>query len=182
MVELPERLNAASVFVDQHLENGLAAKMALLCGDRAITYRELHGRVCRFANALKALGAKLILTDGSKGMPACIAKAEEIAASDPSRYVLLQQFKNPANPAIHEQTTGPEIWKDSNGERQEATEWHNIVAWARLAEICNQYLHKGRQVYIEGRIQTRLGHQIVEGEHAFFSQDAQDELSGPVIP
>jgi cysteine synthase A len=64
---------------------------------------------------LIALGAKLVLTEGPKGMGGAIAKSEEIAASDPGRYVLLQQFKNPANPAIHEQTTGPEIWNDTDG-------------------------------------------------------------------
>ncbi len=64
---------------------------------------------------LVAYGAKLVLTEGAKGMNGAIAKAEEIAASDP-RYVLLQQFKNPANPAIHETTTGPEIWNDTDGE------------------------------------------------------------------
>ena len=64
---------------------------------------------------LKALGAKLILTDGSQGMSASIARAEEMAASDPDRYVLLQQFKNPANPEIHFKTTGPEIWNDTKG-------------------------------------------------------------------
>jgi cysteine synthase A len=64
---------------------------------------------------LIAYGAKLVLTEGGKGMSGAIAKAEEIAASDPGRYVLLQQFKNPANPAIHEQTTGPEIWNDTEG-------------------------------------------------------------------
>ncbi|MGZ8234276.1 cysteine synthase A [Methylobacter tundripaludum] len=64
---------------------------------------------------LIAYGAKLVLTEGAKGMSGAIAKAEEIAASDSERYVLLQQFKNPANPAIHEQTTGPEIWNDTDG-------------------------------------------------------------------
>jgi cysteine synthase A len=64
---------------------------------------------------LKALGAKLILTDGSAGMGASIVRAEEIVASDPDHYVLLQQFKNPANPEIHFKTTGPEIWNDTKG-------------------------------------------------------------------
>jgi cysteine synthase A len=64
---------------------------------------------------LIAYGAKLVLTEGPRGMSGAIARAEEIAASDPDRYVLLQQFKNPANPAIHEQTTGPEIWQDTGG-------------------------------------------------------------------
>jgi cysteine synthase A len=64
---------------------------------------------------LAALGANLILTPGAEGMKGAIAKAEELAASDPGRWFLPQQFKNPANPAIHEKTTGPEIWNDTDG-------------------------------------------------------------------
>jgi cysteine synthase A len=63
-----------------------------------------------------AMSAKIELTDGAKGMPAAIARAEEIIASDTNQYWGPHQFENPANPAIHEQTTGPEIWEDTNGE------------------------------------------------------------------
>ena len=64
---------------------------------------------------LAAFGAELILTPGSEGMPGAVRRAEEIAASDPQKYSIPQQFKNPANPAIHETTTGPEIWEDADG-------------------------------------------------------------------
>ena len=64
---------------------------------------------------MKALGADVVLTDGAKGIPAAIQKAEDIIASDPSKYWGPHQFENPANPAVHEETTGPEIWEDTDG-------------------------------------------------------------------
>ncbi len=64
---------------------------------------------------MKALGAEIILTDGAKGIPAAIQKAEDLIASDPDKYWGPHQFENPANPAIHESTTGPEIWDDTEG-------------------------------------------------------------------
>jgi len=65
---------------------------------------------------LAAFGARLVLTDGNEGMQGSVSRAEEMVAADPDRYVLLQQFKNPANPLIHVQTTGPEIWEDTGGQ------------------------------------------------------------------
>src|SRR5580693_739194 len=65
---------------------------------------------------LGVFGAKLVLTEGSRGMAGAIAKAQEIMASDPDRYVLPGQFENPANPEIHVKTTGPEIWEDTDGQ------------------------------------------------------------------
>lgn len=65
---------------------------------------------------MRALGAKIVLTDGAKGMPLAIATAEEIIASKPDKYFAPRQFENPANPKVHEETTGPEIWNDSDGE------------------------------------------------------------------
>ncbi|MGA1080524.1 MAG: cysteine synthase A [Steroidobacteraceae bacterium] len=65
---------------------------------------------------LKAFGADLVLTEGAKGMRGALAKAQEIVASDPSRYLLVGQFSNPANPAVHRRTTAEEIWADTDGE------------------------------------------------------------------
>ncbi|MGA1463539.1 MAG: cysteine synthase A [Steroidobacteraceae bacterium] len=64
---------------------------------------------------LKAFGADLVLTEGAKGMRGALAKAQEIVASDPSRYLLVGQFSNPANPAVHRRTTAEEIWADTDG-------------------------------------------------------------------
>src|SRR5208337_4345346 len=64
---------------------------------------------------LKILGANILLTEAARGMKGAVAKATEIAQSDPGKYFLPQQFENPANPAIHETTTGPEIWSDTDG-------------------------------------------------------------------
>ena len=64
---------------------------------------------------MKALGAEIVLTEPPKGMKGAIAKAQELVAQNPEQYLMLQQFENPANPAIHEKTTGPEIWQDTEG-------------------------------------------------------------------
>ena len=72
---------------------------------------------------LVALGAKLVLTPGSVGMTGAIAKTEELAAAEPGRYVMMKQSDNPANPAIHESTTGPEIWDDTAGTVDVKVRW-----------------------------------------------------------
>jgi cysteine synthase A len=91
--------------------------LAMVCAARAykcaFTMPETMSKERRAL--LRAYGAELVLTPGADGMPGAIARAEEIHASDPNHYVLLQQFKNPANPQIHETTTGPEIWQDTEG-------------------------------------------------------------------
>lgn len=65
---------------------------------------------------MSALGANIVLTEGAKGMPGAIAKAEELQEQNPGKYFAVKQFENPANPQIHETTTGPEIWQDTNGD------------------------------------------------------------------
>ena len=68
-----------------------------------------------------------------------------------------------------------EEWKDRNGEKQKKTEWHNVVAWRRLAEICNQFLVKGKQVYVEGRIETKKW-EDKEGKDRWTTQIAADKM------
>jgi cysteine synthase len=91
--------------------------LAFVCASRgyALTLTMPETMSLERRKVLAAFGAKLVLTPGTEGMKGAIRKAEEIHASDPSRYLMPQQFKNPANPAIHEQTTGPEIWRDTDG-------------------------------------------------------------------
>jgi len=62
-----------------------------------------------------------------------------------------------------------EVWKDKNGQRQEHTEWHNIVAWGKLAEFCGSYLSKGRQVYVEGTLRTRT-YDDEKGNRRYFTE------------
>jgi cysteine synthase A len=121
---------------------------------------------------LAAYGARLVLTEGAKGMKGAIAKAEEIAASDPNRYVLLQQFKNPANPAIHEATTGPEIWNDTDGKIDILVS--GVGTGGTITGISRYIKHSRgksiRSVAVEPAAspvltQTRAGQPVVPGPH-----------------
>ncbi len=91
--------------------------LAFVCASRGykITLTMPETMSLERRKVLKAMGANLVLTEGPKGMPGAMAKAEEIAATDPGRYYMPRQFSNPANPAIHEATTGVEIWEATDG-------------------------------------------------------------------
>ncbi len=120
---------------------------------------------------LAALGAKLVLTEGAKGMKGAIAKAEEIAASDP-KYFMPQQFKNPANPAIHEKTTGPEIWNDTDGAIDVLVS--GVGTGGTISGVSRYIKHqKGKQIVsvavepVASPVitQKRAGQEIVPGPH-----------------
>ncbi|MEW6348921.1 MAG: cysteine synthase A [Thermodesulfobacteriota bacterium] len=121
---------------------------------------------------LKILGAKLVLTEGPKGMKGAIAKAEEILASDPGKYFMPQQFNNPANPRIHEETTGPEIWNDTDGQVDVLVS--GIGTGGTITGVC-RYIKgtKGKQIYAvavepaESPVitQTLEGKEVVPGPH-----------------
>ncbi len=120
---------------------------------------------------LAALGAKLVLTEGAKGMKGAIARAEEIAASDP-KYFIPQQFKNPANPAIHEKTTGPEIWNDTDGAIDVLVS--GVGTGGTITGVSRYIKHqKGKQILsvavepVSSPVitQKRAGQEIVPGPH-----------------
>jgi cysteine synthase len=94
---------------------GIALAFVAAARGYRLTLTMPHTMSLERRQVMTALGANLVLTDGSLGMKGAIARAEELVAADPARRLMLQQFSNPANPAIHERTTGPEIWRDTDG-------------------------------------------------------------------
>jgi cysteine synthase A len=151
---------------------GIALAMAAAVRGVPITLTMPETMSLERRKLLTAFGAKLVLTEGARGMKGAVARAEEVAASDPARYVLLQQFENPANPAIHETTTGPEIWHDTAGIV------HTFIAGVGTGGTItgvSRYLkrHRGlpiRSIAVEPAAspvlsQTRAGEAIVPGPH-----------------
>ncbi len=111
------KLRKDTVLVEPTSGNtGIALAFVAAARGYAITLTMPHTMSLERRKLMKALGAKVVITDGALGMNGAIKKAEEIVAGDPSRHLMLQQFENPANPAIHEKTTGPEIWNDLDGQ------------------------------------------------------------------
>ncbi|MDR1125717.1 MAG: cysteine synthase A [Deltaproteobacteria bacterium] len=95
---------------------GIAIAFAAAAKGYALTLTMPETMSLERRRVLAMLGADLILTPGGEGMPGAIRRAEELAANEPDKYFIPQQFKNPANPAAHEKTTGPEIWEDAEGQ------------------------------------------------------------------
>jgi cysteine synthase A len=94
---------------------GIALAFVAAARGYKLTLTMPEGMSLERQKVLKMLGANLLLTDGEQGMAGSIQKAEQLAAEEPGRYFYTRQFENPANPAIHEQTTGPEVWEDTQG-------------------------------------------------------------------